>query len=130
MKNKIEDEFTIEDIFLGFVVFPEQLTFNMSITERATERLALEELYKITLFYAEAIPEHVMREYEHIPETITADVNEDLSNKMLLDSFASFVEDLLDWSIDIGDEELVEMSEELLGQINQTLLSSSLEYLN
>ena len=125
-KEKIE----LEEIFIAFIVYEEQLRWNISISDKKLEKEQLEDLYEKVVYYAEAIPEYLMREYEYIPETITADINDALSNKEFLDSFSEFAESLCQFADDTGDEDLLEMSEELLTDINQALLNSQPEYLN
>lgn len=120
----------LEDIFLGFVVFPEQLRYNIELTQRNAEKAELEDLYERLIYYSECIPDYLMEAYEYLPETITAEINDNLGNKMLLDSLCMFVENIVDWATDTGDTDLVDMSEELLGIVHQTLLTTTLENLN
>ena len=125
-----ENIITLEEIFIGMLCYPEQLLFNIALTQRVSEKEQLEELHERMAYYAEAIPDYLMNTKEYVPETITVDINEDISNKMLLDGLSDFIEAICDYADDTGDEMLLEMSEELLTLINQTLLSSSIEFLN
>jgi len=120
----------LEEFFIGFVVFPEQLLCNMELTQRESEREYLDTLYNKLVYYSEAIPEHLVRQYEYTPETITAETSDDLSNKRLLETLGSFLEDLLEWAEDQKDTFLIDMTEDILGTVNIVLLNSSLEYLN
>lgn len=125
-----EEHITLEDIFFGFLQYEAQLSFNLALTEREGERQELEELQDRLIYFANAIPDYLSEKHQYYPSTIVVEATEDTSNKNFLDSLSIFLEAIDNYAAENKDNVLLSMVEDLLGSVNQTLLSSSLEFLN